>query len=109
MLTSVGKSAPIGERLTRRKARSAVPGELQLKEVLSTESCLQRCGTVQVISCCAQLADWPPAIAADCSAVGCGGCASSPALKPDGTVRPVEFVVFEFDTVGFDVVKNYAA
>src|SRR5919197_5641222 len=83
MLMSVGKSAPIGERLTRRKARSAVPGELQLKEVLLTESCLQRCGTVQEISCCAQVADWPPATAAACSDVGCGGWASSPAVELD--------------------------
>src|ERR1043165_822608 len=80
---SAGKSAPIGEMLTRRKARSAVPGELQLNEVLFAESCRQRCGTVHEISCCAQLADCPPAMAADCSAVGCGGCASSPAFEPE--------------------------
>src|SRR5918911_4245131 len=83
MLTSAGKSAPIGEMLTRRKALSAEPGELQLKEVLLAESCFQRCGTVQEISCCAQLADWPPAMAAACSDVGCGGWASSPAVEED--------------------------
>src|SRR5919197_2675722 len=88
MLMSVGKSAPIGERLTRRKARSAVPGELQLKEVLLTESCLHLCGTVHEISCCAQVADWPPATAAACSDVGCGGWASSPAVEEEDDDEP---------------------
>src|SRR5215210_2668785 len=74
---SAGKSADIGEMLTRRKALSDVPGELQLNDVLLTESCFQRCGTVHEISCCAHDADCPPATAANCSAVGSGGSASS--------------------------------
>src|SRR5207237_3635427 len=83
MLMSAGKSALIGEMLTRRKAASDEPGELQLKEVLLTESCFHLCGTVHEISCCAHTADWPPAMAAVCSAVGCGGWASSPAVELD--------------------------
>src|ERR1043165_2811967 len=87
---SVGKSLPIGETLAIMWAASQEPGELHVKELLSAEFSFHFCGTVHEISCCAQVADCPPAMAADCSAVGCGGCASSPAFEPEEgePVRP---------------------
>jgi hypothetical protein len=83
MLVSAGKSALIGEMLTMRNAASELPGDCHMKEVLSALFFFQRCGTVQVISCCAHSADCPPAMAADCSAVGSGGSASSSAEEDE--------------------------
>src|SRR5438477_12725101 len=94
MLESAGKSLDIGETLTMREAASQEPGERHMKDVLSDENFVQRCGTVQVISCCDQVADCPPAMAADCAAVGCGASASPDELdeldeleEPDSPLR----------------------
>src|SRR5436305_13522347 len=83
MLESAGKSIDIGETLTMSEAASQEPGERHMKDVLSDESFVQRCGTVHEISCCAQVADCPPATAADCAAVGCGASASPDELEDE--------------------------
>src|SRR2546421_9952551 len=93
MLESDGKSLDIGETLTMSEAASQEPGERHMKDVLSAENFVQRCGTVHEISCCPQVADCPPSMAADCAAVGCGASASSDELEleePDSPVRVVE-------------------
>src|SRR5947209_552806 len=93
MLESAGKSLDIGETLTMREAASQEPGERHMKDVLSDENFVQRCGTVQVISCCDHAADCPPAMAADCAAVGSGASAS-----PDELVDELELELEEPDS-----------
>ena len=77
------------------EAASQEPGERHMKDVLSDENFVQRCGTVHEISCCAQVADCPPATAADCAAVGCGASASPDELEDEleESDRPVRVVV----------------
>src|SRR5258708_40177382 len=85
--TSVGKLSSRMETLTLRKALFPPP---QLKVLRSALDLVHFCGRVQVISCWSHLTLWPPAIAADCAAVGDGPGAESalPLLDDDPEFEP---------------------
>src|SRR5690348_1050560 len=73
-----------------REAASQLPGERHMKLWLSAVYFFHFCGTVHEISCCSHSAVCPPAMAACCSAVGCGASASSPPEVAPPEVAPPE-------------------